>query len=55
MHIGFWWESQERDHLEDLEVGGSKVKLSLWEDNTKTDGMVWTGFNWLRIGTNEGL
>jgi hypothetical protein len=23
MHIGYWWETQEeRDHLEDLDVGG---------------------------------
>jgi hypothetical protein len=30
-----------------------------WVDNIrmdfKQDGMVWIGFIWLRIGTNEGL
>jgi hypothetical protein len=26
MHIGFWWERQkERDHQEDLDVGGRKI------------------------------
>jgi hypothetical protein len=26
MHVGFWWESQkERDHYEDLDVGGKIV------------------------------
>jgi hypothetical protein len=30
-----------------------------WVDNIKmdlrSDGMVWTGSNWLRVGTNGGL
>jgi hypothetical protein len=31
-----------------------------WEDNIKMDlremgGRVWTGFNWLRIGTGVGM
>jgi hypothetical protein len=28
MHIGFWWKRQkERDHYEDLDIGG-RIKLS---------------------------
>jgi hypothetical protein len=26
-----------------------------WEDNIKMDGVVWTGFIWLRIGKSEWL
>jgi hypothetical protein len=30
MHIGFWWKKQEKDHKEDLDVGGRiKIKWSL--------------------------
>jgi hypothetical protein len=47
-------------------VGKPEGKMPLgrprgrWEGNTnmvlkKEDGMVWTGFTWLRIGTSEGL
>jgi hypothetical protein len=29
MHTELWWENlNERDHLEDLDIGGKKVKLS---------------------------
>jgi hypothetical protein len=38
-------ESQrKRDHYEDQDVGGIRM-----------DGMMWTGFVWLRIGTGRGL
>jgi hypothetical protein len=53
MHIGFRWESQkERDHYEDLHVGG---RIILRWILAKQDGVVWTGFIWLRIVTSEGL
>jgi hypothetical protein len=40
MHIGYWWESQkERDHLEDIDVGGWTILKYIW----------------LRIGTTGGL
>jgi hypothetical protein len=53
MHVGFWWESQKkRDHQEDLKVGG---RIMLKRILDKWDGVVWTGFIWLRIGTSGGL
>jgi hypothetical protein len=53
MHIGYWWESQkERDLYEDQDVGGWTILKWILE---KWDGMVWTGSNWLRIGTSGGL
>jgi hypothetical protein len=49
-HTGFWWvDLRERDHLEDLGVGGitdlQEVDLG---------GKGWTGFIWLKIGTGGG-
>jgi hypothetical protein len=53
MHVGFWWESQkERDHYEDLELGG-RIKLRWILE--RSDGVIWTGLIWLRIGTSGGL
>jgi hypothetical protein len=53
MHKGYWWESQkERDHYEDQDVGGWTILKWIFE---RKDGMVWTGSNWLRIGTSGGL
>jgi hypothetical protein len=48
--IGIWWESQkERDLQEDPEVGG---RIMLKCVLNKQDGVVWTGFIWLRIRTS---
>jgi hypothetical protein len=52
-HIGFWWESQkERDHYEDLDLGG-RIKLRWILE--RSDGVLWTALIWLRIGTSGGL
>jgi hypothetical protein len=53
MHIGFLWEShKEREHREDLDVGGRIILRCMLE---KWDGVMWTGLIWLRIGTSGGL
>jgi hypothetical protein len=53
MHIGYWWGSQkERGHWEDQDVGGWTILKWILE---RSDGMVGTGWNWLRIGTSGGL
>jgi hypothetical protein len=40
MHIEFWWENnKERDHKEDLDIGG-RIILKLVLDRI----VVWTGF-----------
>jgi hypothetical protein len=41
-----------RVHFEDL---GINVRILLKWSLMKQDGMVWTGFIWLRIGTNGRL
>jgi hypothetical protein len=46
VHIGFLWgDLRERDHLEDLGVGGDNIKIDLQESGGKT----WTGLIWIRI------
>jgi hypothetical protein len=53
MHIRSWWKSQkERDHQEDVEVGG---RILLQWILKKYDGLLWTGFIWLKIGTSDGI
>jgi hypothetical protein len=49
----FWWKSQkERDHQEDLDVGGSVILRWILE---KQYGILWTGLIWLGIRTSGGL
>jgi hypothetical protein len=49
MHAGLWWESRkERDHYENLGIHGRIILKRILE---KWDGVLWTGFIWLRIGT----
>jgi hypothetical protein len=43
---------EERDHWEDLDVGGRIILRRILE---RSDGVVWTGFIWLKIGTSGGL
>jgi hypothetical protein len=53
MRNGFWWESQkEKHHQRNLDIGGRIILKQILEIR---DGVVWTGFIWLRIGTTGGL
>jgi hypothetical protein len=53
MHIGFWWESQnERHHYEYVEIVGRTILMLILQ---KQDGVVLTGFVWLRIGISGRL
>jgi hypothetical protein len=46
MHAGFWWKSQkERDHYEDLDVGGS-IKWILIE-------IGWGGVDWIDLAQDR--
>jgi hypothetical protein len=49
--VCWWGKFRERDHLEDPEIDGRIILrwiLRKWE------GVVWTGWSWLRIGTDGG-
>jgi hypothetical protein len=48
-----WWKShKERDDWEGLDIGGRIILKRILE---KWDGVVWTGFIQLRIGTSGGF
>ena len=47
MHTGFLENIKDNEHLEELGIDGRNIRMDL-----KLDGSVWTGFIWLRIGTN---
>jgi hypothetical protein len=51
-YTGFWWGNlRGRDHLEDP---GVDVRIKLRWIFRNWDVGVWTGMNWLRIGTGGG-
>jgi hypothetical protein len=53
MNVTFWSENQKgRDKSEDLGVDGEIILEWILG---KECGKLWTGFIWLRIGTNGGL
>jgi hypothetical protein len=45
-------KSEGKRLLEDLDILGMKILRQILE---KSDGVVWTGLIWLRIGTSGGL
>jgi hypothetical protein len=52
LHIGYRWEGQkETDNWEDKNAGGYMILK--WVSQ-RYDGVMWTGFIWLRIGTSGG-
>jgi hypothetical protein len=53
MHIEYWWEIQkERDHWEVQDVGEWTILKWILK---RSDGMIWFGSIWLRIGTTGGF
>ena len=49
---GFWWGNpRERDHLGDPDVDGRIILRWIFR---KWEGVVGTGWSWLRIGTGGG-
>ena len=52
MYTGFWWGNlRKRDHME--EPGADRKIILRWIFR-EWDVGVWTGSNWLRIGTVGG-
>jgi len=51
-YAGFWWGNlRESDHLGDPDLDGRIILRWFFR---KWDVGVWTGSNWLRIGTGGG-
>ena len=49
MYTGFWWGNlRERDHFEEP---GADLRIILSWIFRKLEGVVGTGWSWLRIGT----
>jgi hypothetical protein len=52
LYAGFWWgDLKERDHLGDADVDG---RIMIRWIVRKSGVGVWTGSDWLRIGTDCG-
>ena len=52
MYTGFWWGNlRDRDHLEDPGINRRVILRWIFR---KWDLGLWTGSNWLRIGTGGG-
>jgi hypothetical protein len=52
VYTGFWWESlRERDHWGDPDVGRRIILRGIFK---KWEGVVGTGWSWLRIGQVAG-
>jgi hypothetical protein len=51
MHSVLVGKPEGKNHYKDLDVGGRIILRWILE---KQDGVVWTGFIWLRIGTSGG-
>ena len=53
VYTGLWWGNlRERDHWGDRDVDGEIILRWIYR---KWDAGLWTGSNWLRIGTGGGL